>query len=96
MNVVQKDVIYVTGQDYIAFTTPHHLKMKSICCGVPVVMVPLTVFSDDTSGNKSKLWNKFDSYCVRLGGLPVAMNSQIHIICTSNIGTSDGDDCSIG
>ena len=50
-------------------------------------MVPLIIFSDDTSGNKSKVWNKFDSYCVRLAGLPVAMNSQlhnIHFICTSN------------
>eukprot|EP00731_Ephydatia_muelleri_P003526 Em0001g3526a len=27
------------------------------------------VFSDDTSGNKSKIWNKFDSYCIRLAGL---------------------------
>ena len=34
--------IYVTGQVYIAFTTPHLLKTKSTCCdGVPVVMVPL-------------------------------------------------------
>ena len=35
--------IYVTGQDYIAFTTPHQQKTKSMCCGgIAVVMVPLT------------------------------------------------------
>ncbi|KAL5518020.1 hypothetical protein EMCRGX_G003686 [Ephydatia muelleri] len=45
------------------------------------------VFSDDTSGNKSKIWNKFDSYCIRLAGLSVKSNAQIHnihFICTSN------------
>ena len=50
-------------------------------------MVPLVVFSDDTSGNKSKVWNKFDSYCIRLAGLSVKSNAQIHnihFICTSN------------
>ena len=63
-------------------------------------MVPLIIFSDDTSGNKSKVWNKFDSYCVRLAGLPVAINSQlhnIHFICTSNKApVRDGDGFTIG
>eukprot|EP00731_Ephydatia_muelleri_P038916 Em0987g1a len=43
----------------MAFTTPHPLKKRSIELGnMPVVMVPLMIYSDDTSGNKSKVWNK--------------------------------------
>lgn len=50
-----------------AFASTDPLKIKSILCGgVPVVMVPLIVFSDDSCGNKSKFWNKFDSYCIWL------------------------------
>ena len=54
---------------------------------MPVVMVPLMIYSDDTSGNKSKVWNKFDSWCFLLAGLPKKENAKhenIHFICTSN------------
>ena len=50
-------------------------------------MVPLILFSDDTSGNRSKIWNKFDSWSFRSGGLPNEENSKlqnIHYICSSN------------
>ena len=64
---------------------PHHLKDKA--AGRPVVMLPIILYSDDTSGNKSKKWHKFDSWCVLLAGLPREMNTQIpniHFMCCSD------------
>eukprot|EP00731_Ephydatia_muelleri_P038372 Em0736g2a len=67
-------------------------ELKSILCGgVPVVMVPLVVFSDDTSGNKSKVWNKFDSYCIRLAGLSVKTEICNHL----HLGSSTHKFCRI-
>ena len=45
--------------------------------GRPVVMVPLILYSDDTSGNKSKKWHLFNSWSVLLAGLPRETNSQL-------------------
>ena len=64
---------------------PHHLKDKA--AGRPVVMLPIILYSDDTSGNKSKEWHKFDSWCVFLAGLPREINTQmpnIHFMCCSD------------
>ena len=50
-------------------------------------MAPLILYTDDTSGNKSKQWNKFDLWCLKLAGLPNKENSRlhnIHFICCSN------------
>ena len=52
-----------------------------------MIMTPLVVFCDDTSGNKSKDWNKFESFCVLLAGLPLEQNTKlqnINFVCTSN------------
>jgi hypothetical protein len=49
--------------------------------------VPITLYADDTSGNKSKCWNKHVSYCFTLSGLPPAhahMEYNCHFLCTSN------------
>ena len=57
------------------------MKMKSMQCGgIPVVMVPITLFTDDTSGNKSKQWNKFDSWNFRLEGLSKEENGNLQNI----------------
>lgn len=51
-------------------------------------MVPLILFSDDTSGNRSKKWNKFDNWALMLAGLPKAENfksENIHLIAASNL-----------
>lgn len=52
-----------------------------------VVNVPITLFSDDTSGNKSKQYNKYDSFLM----VPAALSFEernsrenYHFICTSN------------
>ena len=55
--------------------------------GKPVVMLPIILFSDDTSGNRSKKWHLFDSWSVTLAGLPRHENSKIpniHFCCCSD------------
>ena len=45
------------------------------------------MYSDDTSGNRSKKWNKFDVWATMLAGLPKSENSKlenIHFIAASN------------
>ena len=37
--------------------------------GNPIVIAPLCIYSDDTSGNRSKKWNKFDVWCASLACL---------------------------
>ena len=75
-------------KEYTSLFVHHPLKEKSVQSGgMPVIMVPLTVFTDDTSGNKSKVWNKFDSWNYLLEGLPKKENGKlhnIHFICASN------------
>lgn len=51
-----------------------------VASGKPVVMLPLILYTDDTSGNKSKVWNKFDLWCLKLAGLPTKENSRLHNI----------------
>ena len=78
-------VISVFLQEYEEFSSPYHLKANA--GGRKIVMVPLIMYSDDTSGNKSKQWNKFDLWCIKLAGLPNTENSRlhnIHFICCSN------------
>ena len=65
----------------MALATPHPLKKQLIELGnMPVVMVALMIYSDDTSGNKLKLWNKFDLWCFLLAGLPKEENAKLENI----------------
>ena len=50
--------------------------------------VPITLYADDTSGNKSKRWNKHVSFCFTLSGLHpdlTNMEYNCHFISTSNV-----------
>jgi hypothetical protein len=52
-----------------------------------VLVLPLILYSDDLSGNRSKKWNKFDCIAFLLAGLPKEMNTNlrnIHLISASN------------
>ena len=54
---------------------------------LPVVSVPLILFSDDSSGNRSKKWNCFDVWYLLLGGLSKEENAKIkniHFLTCSN------------
>ena len=65
----------------------HHLKAKAL--GRPVVIAPLLLYTDDTSGNRSKKWNKFDVWCFMLAGLPRKENAKLHnihfITCSNRV-----------
>jgi hypothetical protein len=53
--------------------------------------LPITLYSDDTSGNKSKQWNKHISYYFTLVGLSPAHTNQeynTHFLTTSNCATA--------
>ena len=72
-------------QEHQLFVKPHRL--KAIASGHTVVMLPIILYTYDTSGNKSKQWNKFDAWCDKLAGLPKKENSKlqnIHFVCCSN------------
>ena len=61
--------------------------MKAKAAGKPVVMLPIILFSDDTSGNKNKKWHKFESWYMSLAGLPHHVNARIeniHFLCCSD------------
>ena len=71
------------------YFTPHPMKEKA--GGKAVVMLPLVLFTDDTSGNKSKKWHKFDSWSVMLCGLSRRENaklSNIHYCCCSDVASA--------
>ena len=51
------------------------------------MVVPLVLFSDDTSGNRSRKWNKFDYWSLSLAGLPQSESrklTNIHFLSCSN------------
>ena len=58
-----------------------------------MVVAPVVLYSDDTSGNKSKKWNKFDSWCMTLAGLPQHMVDRpqhMHLLaCSNNVSALD-------
>ena len=61
--------------------------MKIKAAGKKVVMLPLILFSDDTSGNKSKKWHKFECWYLLLAGLPRHENAKtqnIHFVSCSD------------
>ncbi|KAH9820476.1 hypothetical protein DFH28DRAFT_1217996 [Melampsora americana] len=58
--------------------------------GLIIRHVPITLYSDDTSGNQSKKWNKHDSFYFTLSGLPPSLTNQeynIHFQATTNSAT---------
>ncbi|KAI7865316.1 uncharacterized protein EV154DRAFT_407422, partial [Mucor mucedo] len=49
--------------------------------------VPISLFSDDTSGNRSKKWNCFDTWTMTISALPLKISNEYEnhfFICTSN------------
>ena len=71
---------------------------KAKASGIPAVTILLVLFCDDTSGNRSKKWNKFiecnmvciiqASLCtITIIGLPQEEKNKlenIHLLCCSN------------
>ena len=73
-------------KEYQKFVAPHRLKSQAL--GRPVVMLPVNLFTDDTSDNHSKQWNEFDSWSLRIAGLPKSSSTKLHniyFLCSSNM-----------
>ena len=54
-------------QEWEDLNKVHSMKRKAK--GLPVVTIPLVLFVDDTSGNKSKKWNKFIEWHLTIAGM---------------------------
>ena len=63
--------------------------MKSASGDFPIVITPIILYTDDFSGNRSKKWNKFNAWCLSLGGLPKSEAKMFHnthfIACSNNV-----------
>ena len=56
--------------------------------GKLIYHMPINLYADDTSGNKSKRWNKHISFYFTFSGLSTKMNNMeynCHFISTSNV-----------
>eukprot|EP00731_Ephydatia_muelleri_P030860 Em0022g374a len=87
--------IRLSHEDSCNYLKPNHLKTKA--AGRKVVMLPLILFTDDLSGNKSKKWHKFESWYLMLAGLPRHENAKpenIHFVsCTDLMDVLDMTEC---
>ncbi|KAI8449373.1 hypothetical protein BY996DRAFT_8407206 [Phakopsora pachyrhizi] len=73
--------------EIIKLPNPWRLKAQ----GRMIRHVPLSIYSDDTSGNLSKQWNKHISIFMSLAGLPPHISNQEYntlFVATSNIATA--------
>ncbi|KAH8926419.1 hypothetical protein BT69DRAFT_1215259 [Atractiella rhizophila] len=65
--------------------------LRQSCKGRRVVTVPIVLYADDTSGNRSKKWNKHQSFLMTLAeGLPNKLQQQefcIQFLGTTNVGS---------
>ncbi|KNZ47724.1 hypothetical protein VP01_61g12 [Puccinia sorghi] len=64
---------------------PNPWRAKS--AGKIIQQIPITLYSDNTSGNVSKRWNKHISFFFTLSGLPPRLSNQefnCHFLATSN------------
>ncbi|KAH9810625.1 hypothetical protein DFH28DRAFT_1132026 [Melampsora americana] len=71
------------GSEKLPIVNPWRNRAK----GLIIKHIPITLYSDDTSGNVSKKWNKHMSIFFTLSGLPPKMTNQeynIHFLATSN------------
>ena len=65
---------------------PHPTKVAA--AGKPTLTLPIVIFSDETSGNRSKKWNQLETYSMFLAALPrkdISKFSNIHFISASNL-----------
>ena len=68
---------------------PHPTKLAA--AGRPTLTLPLVIFFDETSGNRSEKWNRLESYSMFLASLPrkeISKFSSIHFISASNLVSS--------
>ncbi|KAJ3382866.1 hypothetical protein HDU80_001440 [Chytriomyces hyalinus] len=69
-----------------ARTVKLHSPLRAKAKGCRVINIPLTLCNDDTNGNVSKKWNKYESWLFSLASLLFKVTQQqanINFICTS-------------
>lgn len=74
------------SQEKLEFLKVHASKEKAE--GKQVVVLPLVIFSDETSGNTTKKWNRIETYSMVMAGLPqreARKFENIHLLTASNI-----------
>ncbi|KAI9610598.1 hypothetical protein H4Q26_006744 [Puccinia striiformis f. sp. tritici PST-130] len=85
-----QDVMYEKKDEtYSVIRLPNNWREKAQ--GRIIRHVPITLYADDTSGNKSKQWNKHISFYFTLSGLHPHLTNQeyhMHFLSTSNVATS--------
>ena len=72
-------------QEWSHLLWQHPLKEASL--GLPIVLLPLLLYTDDVRGNLTRKWNGFDVWYLLLGGLTWKENVQfrnIHFLTYSN------------
>lgn len=70
------------------WTHPSENPWRAKANGKKCLTVPIWLYCDDTSGNRSKRWNKHNSYLFTLAGLSTEVARQqynIHFLSTSNL-----------
>ena len=78
-------ISFIHLQELEAYLSPDHY--RDIARGNQVLTLPLILYSDDMSGNRSKKWHEFNNWCLLLAGLPRHLNtevSNIHLISFSD------------
>ncbi|KAF8187836.1 hypothetical protein K438DRAFT_1907474 [Mycena galopus ATCC 62051] len=74
--------------DVVDLTTMTSSPWRAKAEGHRVLVFPLWVYCDDTSGNVSKKWNEHNSFLMTPAGLPreeAQKEYNIHFLCTSNL-----------
>jgi hypothetical protein len=75
-----------SGSKEVVIPLPNPWRIKAN--GKIIRHVPITLYSDDTSGNTSKQFNKHISFYFTLSGLPPNISNQeynCHFLASSNI-----------
>ncbi|XP_070550788.1 uncharacterized protein [Ptychodera flava] len=79
----------VNGDVYLEdITQDEELLFSPNTSRIPEVYLPINIYADDTSGNKSKQWNSYHVLSMQLAGLPTSEKDKlknVHFVSTSNI-----------
>jgi hypothetical protein len=78
------------NQEITMYSSEHPTKIAA--GGRQTLTLPLVIFFDETSGNRSKKWNKLETYSFFLASLPreeITKFSNINFVCVSNLVNSE-------
>ncbi|KAL1658383.1 hypothetical protein GGF50DRAFT_67362 [Schizophyllum commune] len=85
---LQKSCVQRLDKTIEPWDQPLPNRWRTRAAGKRVFTPPVSMYCDDTSGNKSKKWNKHNSYLMTLAGLEpkyAHLMYNIHFLATSNV-----------